>query len=255
MARIRYADTSRNLYVATTTTLTASSSVTALPASHSQHPDRAKVWRSVTGTGVPTMDVDLGSAQDVTCLVVANVKLVGAGALLLYSGASLGAETNLRATMPAQDRDTRTTFSFFATVNARYWRLKFTNPGSANDYAELGYVHLGTYLEPAQNVTVPVDLQRPDPSVESASVDGQQTFARRTKFFRGAWEFGNIAEAQLDNYRAMWDALGASGVFFQVLDDALPWTSWYARIAGQLAVQLAVLEGRYNVGLPWQECR
>lgn len=255
MARIRFADTSRNLWAATTTTLTASSAAAALPATYSQHPDRARVWRSTVGTGVATIDCDLGSAQDVTAILVANVKLVGSGALLLYSGASLGAETTLQATLPALDRDTRTTFAFFSTVSARYWRLKWTNPGADSDYAEVGYVHLGTYFEPAQNVTVPVEISRPDPSVESVSVDGQQTFARRTKFFRGAWEFGEIPEAQLDTYRALWDGLGASGVFFQVLDTGLPWTSWYCRIAGQLAVQLSHLEGRYNVGLPWQECR
>lgn len=255
MPRIRFADTSRNLYVAIATALTPSSSATALPASYSQHPDRAKVWRSAQGTGVATMDVDLGSAQDVTALHVANLKLVGAGALQLYSGASLGAETTLRGTITAQDTDTRVGFVHFATANARYWRLKFTNPGSANDYAELGYVHLGTYFEPTQNVTVPSDVGLLDPSVESASVDGQATFARRTMFAKGAWAFENIPEAQLTSYRAIWRALGVSGVFFQVLDDTLSWTAWYSRIAGQLGVQMGVLEGRYNVGLPWQENR
>lgn len=255
MAKIRFADTSRNLWVATASALTASSSATGLPVANTQHPDRTKVWRSTTGTGTPTIDIDLGSSQAVTSLIVANVKLVGTGALLLYSGASLGAETTLRATMPAQDRDTRVSFAFFGSASARYWRLKWTNPTSASDYAEVGYVHLGTYFEPTQNVSVPADITRIDPSVESVSVDGQQTFARRTKVFRGAWTVVNIPEAQLDTYRALWDALGASGVFFQVLDDALPWTSWYCRIAGSMAVQLGVLEGRYNVGLPWQEVR
>lgn len=255
MARIRFCDTSRNLWVALTSTLTASSSTASLPVANTQHPDRAKVWRSTAGTGTPTIDIDLGSSQAVTSLIVANVKLVGTGALLLYSGATLGAETTLRATMPAQDRDTRTTFAFFASASARYWRLKWTNPTSATDYAEAGYVHLGTNFEPAQNVIVPADIARLDPSVESVSVDGQQSFARRTKVFRGAWQFAEVPEAQLDSYRAMWDALGASGVFFQVLDEALPWTSWYCRIAGSLATQLSVLSGRYNVGLPWQEVR
>lgn len=255
MPRIRFCDTSRNLWVALTSTLTASSAAPSLPVSNTQHPDRAKVWRSASGTGTPTIDIDLGSSQAVTALLVANVKLVGSGALQLWSGASLGAETTLRATMPAQDRDTRTTFAFIASASSRYWRLKWTNPTAANDYAEAGYIHLGTYFEPTQNVTVPVDISRIDPSVEAVSVDGQQSFARRTKVFRGSWQFAEIPEAQLDSYRAMWDALGSSGVFFQVLDDALSWTSWYCRIAGSMATQLSVLAGRYNVGLPWQECR
>jgi hypothetical protein len=186
---------------------------------------------------------------------VANLKLLGAGALQLYSGASLGAETSLQGTITAQDTDRRVGFVHFVSASARYWRLKFTNPGSANDYAELGYVHLGTYFEPTQNVSVPSDLELLDPSVESASVDGQATFARRTQFSRGTWAFENIPEAQLDTYRALWRTLGASGVFFQVLDDSLSWTSWYSRMVGQLGVQMGVLEGRYNVGLGWVECR
>lgn len=255
MARIRFMDTSRNLYVATATALTPSATVTALPAANSQHPDRAKVWRSTQGTGVATMDADLGSAQDVTSLLVANVKLLGAGVLELYSGASLGAETTLQATMPAQDRDTRTTFAFFSAASARYWRLKFTNPGGANDYAELGYVHLGTYFEPLVNVAVPAEIARPDPSVIVESVDGQATMARRTKFFRGAWSFRNIVDAQLDLYRAMWDALGVGGVYFQHLDTSLPWTCWYARNAADLSIELAEIENRYTLSFPWVENR
>ncbi len=248
-------DTSRNLAVATTTTLTASSSATALPASYLQHPDRAKVWRSLTQTGVQTMDFDLASAQDVTSVCVANLKLVGAGALQVYSGASLGAETTLRATITSQDRDTRAASSFFTTGNARYWRLKWTNPGSANDYAEVGYVHLGTYFEPLVNITVPVDIARPDPSVLVESVDGQAQAVRRTKFFRGSWVFQNIVEAQLDLYRALWDTIGVGGVYFQHLDTSLAWTCWYARNAGELTVTMSDIVGRYNVGLPWVECR
>ena len=254
MARIRFMDGSRNFWTALASTLTASSAAAGLPASYSQHQDRSKVWRSVTGTGAATIDIDLGSSQALTCVAVANVKLVGAGTLTLYTGASLGAETTTVGVLPTQDRDTRTAFLFF-TATGRYWRLKWSNPGAASDYAEVGYVHLGTYFEPAQNVRVPVDIARLDPSVSSESVDGQATFARRTKVFSGAWVFQEVPEAQLDTYRSLWDALGVSGAFFQVLDDGLPWTSWYARLTGQLGVQLSVLQGRYNTGLAWQEVR
>lgn len=255
MARIRFMDGSRNFWPALTSTLTASSAAVGLPATNSQHQDRTKVWRSVQGTGTATLDVDLGSSLSPTCLCVANVKLVGAGALLLYTGATLGSETTLVATMPAQDRDTRTSFAFFSATAGRYWRLKWTNPGSASDYAEIGFVHLGTYFEPTQNVMVPADVSRVDPSVTSESVDGQATFSRRTKVFRGAWLFQEVPEAQLDIYRANWDAAGVAGAFFQVLDTALPWTSWLSRQTGELGVKFNTMSGRYTVGVPWQEVR
>lgn len=257
MPRIRFMDPSRNLWTAVSSVLTASSSATALPVGNTQHPDRSKVWRSATGTGTPTIDIDLGSAQAVTCVIVANVKLVGAGVLELYqrgSSASPGAAT-LVATLPTQDSETRAAFAFFNSVSFRHWQLKWTNPGSASDYAELGYIHLGTYFEPTQNVIVPTDAARKDPSVLSSSVDGQVTVRRRTAFADGAWVMQEVPEAQLDLYRAMWNAMGVGGVFFQVLDTSLTWTCWMARSMGEFRKQFGVLAGRYNIGLPWEEVR
>ena len=45
MPRIRFMDPSRNLWIATTAVLAASSSVAALPVANTQHQDRSKVWR------------------------------------------------------------------------------------------------------------------------------------------------------------------------------------------------------------------
>ena len=256
MARIRFMDTSRNLFAAAA--LTAGSAATGLPAANAQHPDRAKVWRSATNTTGQTLDIDLGSSQAVTCVALANHKRIGSGGLVNLrergTGGSPGAPTTI-AVIPAQDRDTRTASAFFGSVSARHWQLQFTNPSVVSDYVELGYAHLGTYFEPTVNIAVPAEIARPDPSVIVESVDGQATTARRTKFFRGSWAFRNITEAQLDLYRAMWDALGVSGVFFQHLDDSLAWTCWYARNAADLSIELAEIEGRYTLGFPWVENR
>lgn len=257
MARIRFLDATRNRYVATATVLTASSAATALPVANSQNSDRTKVWRSSTTTGTHTIDVDLGSVLSCSALAVANPRTVGSGVIELYHRGDAGAPgaASLVATLPAADRDTRTAFVFFTAVSHRHWQIKFTNPGATSGYVELGHVHLGDYFEPAQNVLVPADLTREDPTVVTASIDGQETFSTRTKVFRGAWTMQEIPEAQLDTYRANWDALGVSGKFYQVLDTALPWTCWYARQAGDLGIQLSVLAGRYNIGLPWVENR
>lgn len=257
MPRIRFMDPSRNLWTAVSAVLTASSSATALPVANTQHPDRTKVWRSATGTGTPTIDIDLGSAQAVTCVAVANVKLVGAGVLELYQRGSAGSPgaATLVATLPTQDSETRAAFAFFNSVSFRHWQLKWTNPGAASDYAELGFIHLGTYFEPTQNVIVPTESARKDPSVLSASVDGQVTVRRRTTYADGAWVMQEVPEAQLDLYRAMWNGMGVGGVFFQVLDTSLSWTCWMARSMGEFKRQFGVLAGRYNIGLPWEEVR
>lgn len=253
MAHLRILATNR--YTASTTALTPSSEATALPVERSQDPDRTAVWRSLTQTGVQTIDMDLGSSLACDSVAVANVKLVGAGSLLLYRGATLGSETTLVATLPAQDRDTRTAFAFFASVSSRYWRLKWTNPGAANDYAELGFATLGPYLELSRNVRVPAALQRVDPSVIATSVDGQATHTRRTKYFAGQWDLGEVPEADLDDLRELFDGLGVHTPYFVVLDTSLAWTCWLQRFAGPLGLGLAVMAGRYDVAIPWEEVR
>lgn len=250
---LRILDTNR--YDATATTLTASSAATALPVTASRNPDRSYVWRSLTQTGVQTIDVDLGSTLACDAIAVANVKLVGTGSLLLYRGATLGAETTLVATLPAQDRDTRTAFAFFASASSRYWRLKWTNPTAASDYAELGYACLGEYLELARHIRVPASIRRIDPSVATLSVDGQQTLARRTKYCAGEWEFLEVSESDLSEMRTLFDAFGTAQPYFVVLDTALAWTCWLQRFAGPLGKSLAVMAGRYDVSLPWEEAR
>lgn len=253
MANLRILATNR--YTDAATALTASSEATALPVERSQDPDRTAVWRSLTETGVQTIDIDLGSSLACDSIAVANVKLVGAGALLLYRGATLGSETTLVATLPSQDRDTRTAFAFFASVSSRYWRLKWTNPGAASDYAELGFAALGPYLELSRNIRVPSGLQRIDPSVIALSVDGQATHTRRTKYFAGQWSLGEVPEADLDDLREVFDALGVHTPYFVVLDTSLAWTCWLQRFVGPLEMSLAVMAGRYDVGMPWEEVR
>lgn len=236
-------------------TLAASSSASALPVTASQNEDRSFVWRSLTQTSVQTIDIDLGSVVAASAVALANAKMVGAGLVELYhrgDGGSPGAAT-LVATLPLPNIYTRTTFAFFSSVSHRHWQLKWTNPLSASDYAELGYAFLGVEVEPAINIRVPADVSRVDPSVAGISVGGQKTFARRQKMFAGSWSFDDVQEAQLAQLQALFDAIGASGTHFVVLDTTLPWTCWYARLAGELSLGFAVVAGRYPVKVPWQE--
>jgi len=237
--------------------LTASSAVSALPVEASQNQDRSYIWRSATDTVVQTIDIDLGSVLGVSAVAIANVTLLGTGVLELYArgdGAAPGAAT-LVATLPAANTYTRTTFAFFASQSHRHWQLQWTNPTAASDYAELGYAFLGVEVEPTVNVLTPATLGRQDPAVAAASVDGQKTFATRTKYFAGAWEFDHVAEAQLEQLQVLFDGVGAAGAHFVVLDTDLAWTCWYARMAGQLAVQLERAPGRYSVSVAWEEVR
>lgn len=255
MAKIRFAYV--NPVTAAATVLVASSAASGLPVGAIANPDRAYVWRSLTQTGVQTIDIDFGAVTAVSLVAVANVKLVGTGVLELYQRGDAGAAgaAVLVDTLPAQDRDTRTAFKFFTEQSHRHWQLKWTNPTATSDYAELGYVHLGGYAESTRNVRVPASITRPDPSVGTPSVDGQKTFVIRTKHFAGAWDFEEIDEANLSQLRTLFDAIGVHTPHVVVLDDTLAWTCWLARFVGALQWTLNMVSGRYTVTFPWEEAR
>jgi len=257
MANIRLAYV--NAYTDPATTLAASSAASALPVTASQNPDRSYVWRSATDTVAQTVDVDLGAVTAVTAVLLANVKVVGTGVVELYERGDGGApgSATLVATLAAQDRDTRAVAAFFSSQSHRHWQLKWTNPTAATDYAELGYAFLGTYVEPAVNVMVPIGLDRQDPSVLATSSDGQKSFAARTKYITGQLRWDAVLAAQLDQLRAIFDAIGQATPLFIVLDTSLSWTTWLARLSGGLAWELEpnLAIGRYGAAIAFEEVR
>lgn len=235
MANIRFCYD--NKYTAAATVLAASSSVSALPVTASKNPDRSFVWRSSTGTGVQTIDIDLGTVLAVTACALANVRVLGSGVVELYQrgdAAAAGAST-LVATFGAQDRDTRAAIVTFASQSHRHWQLKWTNPTAASDYAELGYAFIGTYYEPPVNVMVPIPQSRVDPSLESVSSGGQKSYALRTAYIVGSLKWDAVLAAQLTALRTMFDAIGVRTPIFILLDASLTWTLWFARLTGPLA--------------------
>lgn len=257
MPRLRLLDAARNQWPSLAGTLTASSAVAALPASASQNPDRSFVWRSNPGTGVHTLDRDFGGLVSISAVAVANLRLITGGALEVShrgDAGAPGAETVL-ATITGQDRDTRAAAAFWNAQSHRHWRLKWTNPGAANEFAEVGYVHLGTYYESPVNPSVPLEIRRLDPSVVSTSTDGQRTTAKRSKYFAGAWAFRNVVDGQLDELRAIFDASGVGSPFFQLLDTSRSWWCTLAYQGAELGIGLGEIDTRFGVGVTWEEAR
>jgi hypothetical protein len=239
-------------------TVAATSEASALSAAASQNPDRSYVWRSLSQVANQALTRDLGSSKAATCVAVANVKRQNAGTLKLQEagiGAGPGAWNDV-ATIPVQDAHSRVSFAFFNSLSARHWRLLFLNGnGALADTAEVGYVHLGTYFEPTYNIMNP-EIHRFDPSVGRASVDGQSTFAQRSPFDYGDFNFDAMPEADLNSLQSIYHSVGNSTPFFVVLDTALPWMAWLLRFSSpvrSMPVSLAPIG--YDVGLSWTEAR
>lgn len=257
MARARFLVdlTYGNLYSAAASTVTASSAATGLPVAFSQSPDRSQVYRSATSTSVVDVTIDLGASRSVNGWAVANIKLVGTGALALYQHGTAGSPGAgvLVATITAQDAQRKVAFSFFAAVSARHWSLKWTNPTSASDYAELGYAWLGTYFEPSVNYSVPMPQRMVDPSLIGRSSSRQRTVQREDVYFEAAPVFTDVPEADRDSFQTLFELAQAATAIFIVLDTTRAWMGYLAWLSGQMAIEHGVVDGRYTVGVPFEE--
>src|SRR6185295_11135508 len=109
------------------------------------------------------------------------------GTLKLYEAGSGGAPGayNLVATLTAEDALSLVGYAFFSTT-ARWWKLEWTTAGT--DYATVGYVFLGAYVEAALNPERP-SMELVDPSMAVASLDGQKTYSIRPQFSHGGFSF------------------------------------------------------------------
>lgn len=248
-----------NLYTAPTTILVAQSSVSALPVAATQNPDRNYAWRSETDVIAQRIDVDFGAIVPISIVALANVVTMGSGVVALYQRGDAGTAGTavLVATFAAEDRDTRAVAAIFAVESHRHWQLRWTNPTGVSSYASLGFAFFGTYDEPTVNVMVPMPMARQDPALASQSVDGQESFALRTKFMTGAVAFDAVLEAQFSQLREMFDAIGVSTPLFIVLDTALGWTTWLVRFTAALSweIEPGGALGRYGAQIPWKEVR
>lgn len=239
-------------------TVVVSSEVSGLPALNVKDVDRTKVWRSTTGTGVATYDLDLGASTALTAFVVANVKTIGTGGVELFDrgtgGAPVGGDGTLLGTFLTQDAESRVAF-LFVSVTTRHLRLKWTNPTAASDYAELGRLYVGTYDQPSVNVRADVSRRRGSGTQLSASVDGQETAARRSKFVTLALTWSLVASADRALLSSIWDALDVATPFFLVLDADVASQAWYGRWASDFEERADVTVDRWTIALVFREAR
>lgn len=257
MARARFLVdlTYGNLYTVATSTIAATSEASGLPVTFSQSSDRSQVFRSATGTGVVDVTVDLGASRAVTGWAVANLKLVGSGVLELYqhgTGSSPGAGV-LVATITGQDANRKVASAFFASVSARHWSMRWTNPGSDSDYAELGYAWLGTYFEPTVNFSVPMAQQLIDPSRIGRSSSRQRTVQRESVYFTAQPVFEDVPEADRDSFQAVYEWAQTATAIFIVLDTTRAWMGYLAWLGDQFQIGHGQVDGRYTIGVPFEE--
>ena len=250
-ARIRLLTT--NYWIDTASTVTASSAASGLPATYTQNFQRTAVWRS-TAEANPWIKVDLGSSRSFSSVAIANFAVVSgtlASLKLQWSSDGSTGWTDI-GVIGASDAESLVAAMFFGTLSKRYVRILAT-PTSGNIQIEIGFIHLGPYTEPSINITVPQDLQLPDPGIVTRAVDGQRTATARTLRMSGEWSFDNAPEADALALRTIQRALGVRVPHFVVLDSAVSWTAWMLFLNGSYKQTLADRPGRYHVRMGWEE--
>lgn len=252
-----------NLVIRAGVSIAASSELLALPAVAALYPDRSYAWRSVSGVGEAYLDIDLGSVLAVSSVALANVTRLGAlGTVKLQQrgdGASPGVAVDV-ATLPTEDTDTRVAMAFFTEQSHRHWRLVWTNAGAVDAYAELGFVHLGGYIQPQFNFNPRPSLADMDPSTSAASVDGQESFTERSMFGEATLQI-KVEQPDLLLLRAAYRrTVGVHSPWFLALDASRPWLCYLVRFAGPLQFQLLSSGGAgagdvFELDVPWREVR
>lgn len=247
-ARILY----NNLWTASTSTVTASSETSALPAKATQNIQRTSLWRSAAEATV-WVKADLGSAQAVTGAALANFRVVSGtlSTLKLQSSPDDAVWTDY-ATFPAADTESGVTFVFSSSLSRRYWRVLAT-PTAGTISIEIGIVNIGAYLEPADNAAFPA-LPVNAPDVVVSAVDGQPSVAARTPYVTSElrWPVTTLAVAAL--LRAAYRAVYLRQPVFLVLETSLSWTAlcvFFRRPFGQEFLTPT----KVSVSIPYEEAR
>jgi hypothetical protein len=232
--------------------VTQSSQVVGLPGANVVQPDRSLAWQSTTTTADQWVAFDLGAAQVITAVAVASPKLHQGGTLKLQSSTD-GSSWSDVGTFAAADADSGVSVQFVASVNARYWRLYFTNTTAVSDYVSVGYAFVGPYLEPARNVHRETSVALSDRSIVTESVTGQPSTTVRPQQTKGTFAFDFLSETDRANLQVMFRTQGYGLPIFAVLNTALSWTAWMIFLRSDLARTFSLVPNTYLMGFTWLE--
>jgi hypothetical protein len=183
-------------------TISSSSEATGYLKEYAFTEPRFKKWRSQTGTSSPWIKIDKGSNQSINMLAAVDARIPTGYTLHLqaHTADSWGAPTlDYTVVVPSPDFTCVYAYWHAATVNLRWFRWYWDNPGAVNDYVELAVAWTSLHIQPDPGLRDGWDLNLIDPSQERRSIGGARTFTRRTRFheIRGQFEGQNVTNRDI----------------------------------------------------------
>ena len=213
-------------------TVTASSTggeSTGFPVTNLQHPFRTKVWRTSTGSAKAT--INLGSAQKVTSVALANYNWTSTGpsTLDLEFATSSGFSTGSTA-LPNTIKHTESlAYSSNPTANGNkacivktftsqaYQWVRLNVVSSATDW-DIGRMFLGPHFAPTDNYRIDWSEDLIDPSFISVSVGGQEHVDEIEKYRALVFNIPVKTQAQWELFQKMCNDVGIRKDLFVAFD-------------------------------------
>jgi hypothetical protein len=204
---------STNLIDGSGATITASSQAsTSLAGSNVAHEFKTKVWRTGTSTAAENIVFDLGTAKDVTSVIVFTHTLTaGDTGFELRGSTDNFAASDVLVSSLSYATTIKATFS---TATYRYWKFKFTK-SAAGESRDIGRIFLGTYYEtPIQPDWDGLKIMPKDLSQKQRSAGGQTYTERRSQYRMPSADFSSASTTMKDAVTTITDAVGVHTSFF-----------------------------------------
>lgn len=229
-----------NLLTVSGVTISSSSEAAGHVDDNLAHPARWKDWRSATGTSDQWWKADLGANKNFQLLAVMNAKLHTGGTLKAQANASdvwTSPTVDHTLTIPSVNYTAVLADWLSSVQNLRWIRFYFTNTGAVNEYAQIGAVFAGTYLEPSRSVSPSLSVRRVDPSVHRYATGGQRSSLVRSKFHEVSGTFPLQTVSARQDQRALYETVGATTPIIFALDPNDPSLIFYGTLQQTLTAE------------------
>ena len=198
-------------------TLTPSSEDGSYPVENIQDTRLSRVFRTDSEVSDVTIDIDLGSAQGITCCAILAHNITSGATIKIQ------ADDNAGFSSPAELSLTHAAgiivHFFSSTPSYRYWRFYIDDDSNSDGYIELGRLFLGTYLTIDNSCLRELPEEALDTSVVDYSLTGQAYGDEGDIFRRYALQFPYWSSSMLSSIKTFVEAVKKYEPFILVIDE------------------------------------
>ncbi len=207
---------------------------------------RKRVYRTLATQAAETITLDLGSAKDVTSVILLDHTLTAGDTLIKLQGNatdSWGSPSFSQTLTWAAG----TISQVFSTQTFRYWRIIFTK-SSAGVTRDIGRVFLGTYYETTEAPDYAgLNWGTVDPSKGTKTPGGITYYDVKEKFDEFSLKFSDYSQTDITNFETIFALVGQTISFFVQIDpnNAPADRFYYVKITEDFKRNVTAFSGTY----------